>query len=71
MDQQQIVKNSVFAAKILKDFTYAFINCQKPLIACVQGPAIGVAFTMLGLCDLVYSTTNAKFYAPLVKLAQV
>jgi len=35
MDQQQIAKYAVFIAKILKDFTYAFINCQKPLIACV------------------------------------
>jgi len=36
---------------ILKQFVEAFINFDKPLIAAVNGPAIGVACTTLALCD--------------------
>jgi peroxisomal 3,2-trans-enoyl-CoA isomerase len=30
---------------------------------------VGVAFTILGLCDLVYSTKEATFRSPLLQLA--
>ena len=31
---------------------------------------MGIGFTIIGLCDFVYCTSDTKFSAPLVKLAQ-
>ncbi|MEP4038822.1 enoyl-CoA hydratase-related protein [Pseudophaeobacter sp.] len=52
-------------------FLEAISTCKKPVIAAVNGPAIGVGLTMLLHCDLVYAAASATFTAPFVKLALV
>ncbi|RMZ85316.1 hypothetical protein DV738_g60, partial [Chaetothyriales sp. CBS 135597] len=48
-----------------------FINSTKPLIAAVNGPAVGWASTSIALFDLVYSVPDAIFMTPFVKLGIV
>ncbi|PIK39169.1 hypothetical protein BSL78_23992 [Apostichopus japonicus] len=55
---------------ILENFVNGFLDFSKPLIAAVNGPAIGVACTTLGLFDVVYASDTANFYTPFPALGQ-
>jgi enoyl-CoA hydratase/carnithine racemase len=49
----------------------ALVNFDKPLIAAVQGAAVGGGTTMLTHCDFVYAGESAKFQMPFINLALV
>ena len=40
----------------MEDFVGAFIDFPKPLVGVVNGHAMGIGFTFLGLFDAVYAT---------------
>lgn len=44
-----------------RKFVQSFIDFPKPLVAAVNGPAIGIACTTLGLFDTVYASDAVSY----------
>ena len=52
-------------------FLRGLLNVQKPLIAAIQGAAVGIGLTLLLHCDLVYASEDIKLSAPFCRLGLV
>src|SRR5262249_6916722 len=52
-------------------FIQSLARCTRPLVAAVQGRAVGVGTTMLLHCDVVVLADNALLSTPFVSLALV
>jgi enoyl-CoA hydratase/carnithine racemase len=69
-DFLQAAMGGGLGAPILR-FLHALARCETPLVAAVQGNAVGVGTTMLMHCDHVVASTEAKFSTPFVSLGLV
>ncbi len=52
-------------------FLEEMIKAEKPVVAAVQGHAVGVGTTMLFQCDLVYIAEHARLTVPFIDLGVV
>lgn len=66
----QIGQMALTAKGVLLNFVGSLIDFPKPLIALVNGPAVGISVTVLGLFDAVYCTDKATFHTPFSQLGQ-
>lgn len=55
----------------VRGFLRAIAGAKKPMVAAVQGDAVGVGTTMLLHCDLVVLATTARLKLPFIDLALV
>nr|WP_322109349.1 enoyl-CoA hydratase-related protein [Steroidobacter denitrificans] len=54
-----------------KQLLHSILDCPKPIIAKVNGPAIGLGATIALFCDLIIAADHAKIADPHVKIGYV
>jgi enoyl-CoA hydratase/carnithine racemase len=70
-DIGEFLSGSAEAASAPAAFIEALVEFDKPLLAAVQGSAVGIGATMLLHCDLVYASATARLRMPFVSLGLV
>jgi enoyl-CoA hydratase len=50
--------------RLTREFFYAVTDCTKPVIAAVNGPALGAGLVLAFSCDIILSSDNAVFALP-------
>lgn len=53
------------------EFLKALVECDKPLIAAADGPAVGIGTTLMFHCDMVFASPRAVLQTPFVDLGLV
>ncbi|XP_051991048.1 chromodomain Y-like protein isoform X1 [Xyrauchen texanus] len=63
-------KESIKMAETIRTFVNTFIQFKKPIIAAVNGPAIGLGASILPLCDVIWANEKAWFQTPYTTFGQ-
>ncbi|CAF0961861.1 unnamed protein product [Didymodactylos carnosus] len=65
------LKQSVeLGQKMLETYIRKYIECSKILVAFINGPAVGISVSVLGLFDGVYASSSSSFITPFTRTAQ-
>ncbi|XP_058510772.1 chromodomain Y-like protein [Solea solea] len=63
-------KESIKMAETIRTFVNTFIQFRKPIVAAVNGPALGLGASLLPLCDVVWANEKAWFQTPYTSYGQ-
>jgi enoyl-CoA hydratase len=68
--QQMVDDPSIFLNDMseVRRLVFAMLDCPKPIIAKVNGPAVGLGATIALLCDVIFASPAAKIGDPHVKV---
>jgi enoyl-CoA hydratase/carnithine racemase len=69
-DFMKMTESGALGAPIVR-FLHVLARCEKPLVAAVAGPAVGVGTTMLMHCDYVAASNETRFATPFITLGLV
>lgn len=69
-DLTQTIDTATAIHQPLIEMVQAFIRFPKLLVAIVNGPAIGIAATVIALCDVIYVSETSYFYTPFTNLGK-
>lgn len=50
--------------RLTREYFYAVEDCQKPVIAAVNGPAFGAGVALMLACDILFATEDSYFVMP-------
>ncbi|MHB2267144.1 enoyl-CoA hydratase/isomerase family protein [Aliihoeflea sp. PC F10.4] len=50
--------------RLTREYFYAVSDCNKPVIAAVNGPAFGAGFALMLACDIMFAVEDAYFVMP-------
>jgi len=70
-DFLKIADGSDVPNRPVTQFLRALIGCRKPVVAAVNGLAVGIGATLLLHCDFVVASADARFSTPFVSLGLV
>lgn len=54
-----------------RSFVNSFVDFKKPIIGIINGPSVGISFTLLGLFDLVYAIDKVRAYVKIIDLKTI
>jgi enoyl-CoA hydratase len=56
--------------RLVRETFYSVMDCRKPVIAAVNGPALGAGFALALCCDILLASDDASFAMPEVDVGQ-
>jgi enoyl-CoA hydratase len=68
IDQPELFLQGIKSGKKL---LFSILDCPKPIIAKVNGPAMGLGATIALFCDIIFAANHAKIADPHVKVGYV
>ena len=54
-----------------KQIIFSLLDCEKPIVAKVNGPAVGLGATLALFCDIIFAASDAKFADPHIRVGLV
>jgi enoyl-CoA hydratase len=60
----------VRANRLTRDAFFAILDSSKPVIAAVQGAALGAGFVLAACCDMIFAADKAVFAMPEIDVGQ-
>ena len=62
--------NMIEANRLTRSLFFSFIDSAKPIIAAVNGPALGAGLVLLACCDVLISADDAVYAMPEIDVGQ-